>query len=165
MVTREAQAHPSPTSFLATIRGGLDADIPHTASAQFGTAINISTSCATGPDTVVVQVAVKFSDVVNAVVGPVIWILEAASTSWIHALIGNVNASQAWVPSPTKDLKALELFNVVITSQGAAKGFQAFDFVGLNTGPTQVGILVAARAQSGLHVAGDVGTALPGVER
>ena len=117
LITREAHTHPSAASCFATIGGGLDTDILHTAGTQFGAAINLSTSRATGPNSVIELVALKICDVVNAVVRAIVWILEAAGTPRIHALISNVNAGQTRVPSSTKDLKALELFHVIRTSQ------------------------------------------------
>ena len=117
LVTRQTHAHPSSTSRIAAVCGGLDTNILDTTRAKFGAAVHFGTRRATGPNAVVVLATFKLGDVVDAVVGPIIWILEAASTARIHALIGNVHAGQTGVPSPTKDLKALELFNVVSTSQ------------------------------------------------
>ena len=117
LVTRKTHAHPSSTGRIAAVCGGLDTNILDTTRAEFGAAIHFGTRRTTGPDAVVVLAAFKLGDIVDAVVGPIIWILEAASATRVHALISNVHAGQTGVPSSTKDLKALELFNVVSTSQ------------------------------------------------
>ena len=195
LITRKTHAHPTSTGRIAAVCGGLDTDTLDTTRAEFGAAIHFGTRRTTGPDAVVVLTAFKLGDVVDAVVRPIIWILEAASTARIHALIGDVHASQTGVPRPPEDLQALEILHIVSTSQrtqirifvatctsgrsrwtinprtrladvpSSTKGFQTLDFVGLHAGPTQVRIFVTAGAQSGLHVARDVGTALARVER
>jgi len=194
LVTRKTHAHPGSTGSIATVRGGLDADILHATSAELGAAIHFCTGGTTGPEAVVVLSAFELRDVVDAVVGPVIWILEAASAPRVHALVGDVHASQAWMPSASEDLKALEFIHIVSTGQRAqiwifvtacsggrgrwavdprarladvpntTKRLQALQLIGLHTSPTQVRVFVAARAQGGIHVARNVGTALAGVE-
>ena len=195
LITREPHAHPGSTGSIAAVRGGLDADILHTTSAELGAAIHFGTGCATSPNAAVVLNTLEFSDVVNAVVGTIVRILEAAGATRIHTFFGNVHAGQPRIPGATKDLKALELLHIISTSQraqigifvaactsgrgrrtinpstslpdvpSATEGFQAFDFVGLDTSPTHVRIFVAARAQCGFHIARNVGTALARVER
>ena len=195
LVTRKTHAHPSSTRRIAAVCGGLDTNILDTTRAEFGAAIHFGTRCTTGPDAVVVLAAFKLGDVVDAVVGPIIWILEAASATRIHALIGDVHAGQTGVPRSTKGMEAFEFLHIVGTGQGpqiwifiaactggrsswtinprtrltavpnTTKGFHALELVGFHASPTQVRILVAARAQDGLHVTRNVGTALAWVER
>ena len=179
LVTRKTHAHPSSTGCIATVCGGLDTNILDTTSAELGAAIHFCTGGTTGPEAVVVLSAFELRDVVDAVVGPVIWILEAASAPRVHALVGDVHASQAWMPSASEDLKALEFIHIVSTGQRAqiwifiaactggrsswtinprtrltavpntTKGFHALELVSFYASPTQVGILVAARAKVG----------------
>ena len=119
LVTRKTHAHPSSTGRIAAVCGGLDTNILDTTRAEFGAAVHFGTRRTTGPDAVVVLAAFKLGDIVDAVVGPIIWILEAASTTRIHALIGDVHAGQTGVPRSAEGMEgSFEFLHIVGTGQG-----------------------------------------------